>query len=184
MILKAQELDISGGYVFELQKYADDRGEYVETWNENDYLPYLPEGVRFKQDDFSRSWGGVLRGLHGDNQTWKLIQCIYGTLQFVMFDINTHQTFQTVLSSHQHRTYQQILVPPQCANGHLCLSNECIFMYKQSTLYGETKQFTVKYNDPLVKATWPPSNQLYPRISPILSKRDSEGPFIDFGGRN
>ena len=90
-----------------------------------------------------------------------------------MIDIQTLKTFEIVLTD---RIAQQILIPPNCANGHLCLTPECIFQYKQTSYYG-TKQFTVKWNDPVVTKTvkW------YGITNPTLSQRDSEGPFYDFG---
>ena len=172
--MNVEKLPIEGGQLITLKSFTDGRGRYVETWNERDYEQYLPKEETFRQDDYSQSYQGVLRGLHGDYETWKLIQCVYGTLNFVMFDTNTHQTYEIVLTDSNP---QQILVPPQCANGHLCLSPTCIFYYKQTTLYGETKQFTIKWNDPQVKAKWSGIK------NPTLSERDLEGPFLDFGDR-
>jgi len=185
MISTVEKLPIDGAYLFTLSSYNDNRGKYVETWNEKDYAQYLPEGIKFIQDDFSHSYQRTLRGLHGDNKTWKLIQCIYGSINFVMFDINTRKAYEIVLTESNH---QQVLVPPQCANGHLCLSPECIFYYKQSTFYGETEQYTIKWNDPVVinQVKWGNvlriNNYEHPtlKVSPILSERDDAGPFLEF----
>lgn len=166
-----EELPINRAKLFTLSPYIDNRGKYVECWDDKKYAKYIPEEVKFVQDDFSRSYQKVLRGLHGDGETWKLIQCIYGTINFVIFDIETKQSFEIILNDSKP---QQILVPPQCVNGHLCLSPECIFLYKQSTFYGETKQFTIKWNDPIVLK----SGVKWANItSPILSERDLMGPF-------
>ena len=59
----------------------------------------------------------------------------------------------------------QILVPPKFGNGHLVLSEECIFHYKQNTNYDREGQFTIKWNDPLFGFKWKITN-------PILSERD------------
>jgi dTDP-4-dehydrorhamnose 3,5-epimerase len=66
----------------------------------------------------------------------------------------------------------QILVPAGCANGHLCLSERCIFSYKQSELYtGADKQFTVRWNDPKAGIWWPIKD-------PLLSERDSSAALL------
>ena len=65
--------------------FYDYRGEYVETWNIENYkvFDHLVNGgkpIVFKQDDISTSVKHTLRGLHGDDNTWKLVSCIYGLL--------------------------------------------------------------------------------------------------------
>ena len=57
--------------------FHDYRGEYIETWNSEDYKQF---NVEFKQDDISVSRKHTLRGLHGDFETWKLVQCTHGSL--------------------------------------------------------------------------------------------------------
>jgi dTDP-4-dehydrorhamnose 3,5-epimerase len=68
----------------------------------------------------------------------------------------------------------QVLIPPMFANGHYCRTTKCIFHYKQSTYYaGQESQFTVAWNDPNLNIDW----DLF-FDEPLLSKRDSEGPFL------
>ena len=57
--------------------FEDFRGSYVETYNE---ALYREAGitVKFVQDDISVSSRNVLRGIHGDGETWKLISCLFG----------------------------------------------------------------------------------------------------------
>ena len=59
----------------------------------------------------------------------------------------------------------QILVPPKFGNGHLVLSDKCIFHYKQNSEYDRSGQFTIKWNDPTFSFKWKFE-------SPILSERD------------
>jgi dTDP-4-dehydrorhamnose 3,5-epimerase len=152
--------------------FHDFRGKYVETYNEKEYsilTDYNNESLKFVQDDISMSQQHVLRGLHGDFKTWKLIQCLYGSIFVAAVDMRPdspnylkHDTFS--VSEHDRR---QVLIPSGFANGHLCLSDKCIFSYKQTTYYeGQGKQFTVRYDDPSVGITWPVKDV-------ILSKRDS-----------
>ena len=63
--------------------FEDFRGDFVETYNEK---LYQEAGIhaRFVQDDISVSSRHVLRGIHGDQETWKLVSCLYGKLYFVV----------------------------------------------------------------------------------------------------
>ena len=153
--------------------FYDYRGEYIETWNVDNYsifdhLVNDNKPIIFKQDDISTSVKHTLRGLHGDNKTWKLVSCIYGSLLQVVVDMNYDSAtyLDWELFSINDKNRQQILVPPGYANGHLVMSDFGIFSYKQSTLYeGAKEQFTVKWNDPKINIPWPINN-------PILSSRD------------
>jgi len=152
--------------------FYDYRGEYIETWNVENYKVF--KDVTFKQDDISTSVKHTLRGLHGDFTTWKLVSCLYGSLYQVAVDMrpdsNTYLEYETFSLNDKSR--QQVLIPPGFANGHLVMSDFGIFSYKQSTLYGgASKQFTVKWDDPKVGIDWPIDN-------PILSSRDKNAKVI------
>jgi len=148
--------------------FYDFRGEYVETYSEKNYEAIC--GIHFVEDDISRSVFGVARGLHGDEKTWKLIQCLYGSFFFVVVDYRkdspTYLMVETFILNDKNR--KQILVPAGCGNGHLCLTNECLFSYKQSEYYsGAVKQFTLKWNDERFKIHMPISKH-----NIITSERD------------
>ena len=152
--------------------FYDYRGEYVETWNVENYKVF--GDIEFKQDDISTSVKHTLRGLHGDDKTWKLVSCIYGSLLEVVVDMressDTYLEYDMFSINDKNRS--QILIPPGFANGHLVMSDFGIFNYKQSTLYtGASTQFTVKWNDPKLNIPWPID-------SPILSSRDKNADTI------
>ncbi len=174
--------------------HYDYRGEYVETWNAVTYADI--RNIGFVQDDISTSKHGTLRGLHGDYKTWKLIQCLKGEIFVAVVDftmipknykgrkaysqeelfggenqlIEPSKTFgniETFILNDKNRN--QLLIPPGCANGHLVLSDDCIFSYKQSTFYeGADKQFTLAWDCPILNIDWPIKN-------PLLSLRDRQG---------
>jgi dTDP-4-dehydrorhamnose 3,5-epimerase len=154
--------------------FYDYRGEYVETWNQEHYKAFNFGKIEFKQDDISTSVKHTLRGLHGDFETWKLVQCLYGSLLQVVVDMRPDS--ETYLKHDMFpindKNRNQILVPPGFANGHLVMSDFGIFSYKQSTLYkGAGAQFTVRWNDPKVNIAWPIEN-------PILSSRDKNAKLL------
>jgi len=150
-----------------LDVFADHRGEYVETYNEALYRQH-GIGVKFVQDDISVSARHVLRGLHGDGDTWKLISCISGSIYFVVVNCETASpefgTWQSFELSDRKR--QQVLVPPKYGNGHLVLSDTAVFHYKQSTYYDPAAQFSYRWDDPRFNIRWPVKD-------PILSRRDA-----------
>jgi len=147
--------------------FQDFRGSYVETYNEELYNR-AGINIRFIQDDISVSSKNVLRGIHGDGETWKLVSCLYG--EFYLVVVNWDEAspqfgqWESFTLSDQNRL--QVLVPPKFGNGHLVLSELAIFHYKQSTYYNRAGQFTILWNDPKLNINWPVDN-------PITSKRDS-----------
>ena len=144
----------------------DSRGTYVETYNEKLYTE-AGINVKFVQDDISVSSRNVLRGIHGDSETWKLVSCLYGEFYLVVVNWDNASPqlgkWESFVLSDQNRL--QVLVPPKFGNGHLVLSELAIFHYKQSTYYNRSRQFTLLWNDPKLDIRWPVNN-------PILSRRD------------
>ena len=116
----------------------------------------------------------VLRGIHGDYNTAKLINCLEGEFYLVVVNnIPDHKQFRQWVSFNlsEYNRYQ-VFVPPGFGNGHLVLTERAIFSYKQSSYYNPKGQFTILWNDPKLNLCWPINN-------PILSKRDQIGHFID-----
>ena len=147
--------------------FKDFRGSYIETYNEK---IYNRSGIKqkFIQDDISFSKKNVLRGIHGDHKTWKLISCLFGEfiLAVVNNDIKSKNYRKHFLIKLSDKNRFQVLVPPKHGNGHLVTSNHAIFHYKQTTEYNRKSQFTIKWNDKDLKINWPVKR-------PILSKRDN-----------
>lgn len=168
-MITVETTQLPGVLLIKPSTFSDFRGEYVEIYNEELYRKNGIE-VAFIQDDISMSYKNVLRGIHGDEATWKLISCLHGEFYLVVLnydkgsrDFGKWQSF-TLSDKNRH----QVLVPPKFGNGHFVLSERAIFHYKQSTYYDPGKQFTVKWNDPRFNISWPAKE-------PVLSKRDESG---------
>jgi len=146
--------------------FEDFRGTYVETYNEKIYRE-AGIGVGFVQDDISTSSRHVLRGIHGDLSTWKLISCLYGKFYLVVVNWDEaspqYRKWQGFTLSDSNRL--QVLVPPKFGNGHVVLSDVAVFHYKQSSYYDRSGQFTILWNQPELRIWWPVKN-------PIVSRRD------------
>ena len=165
------KMELDGVLLIKPDVFEDHRGEYTETYNVD---LYRKQGitVNFVQDDISVSTQHVLRGIHGDGESWKLISCLHGRFYFAVVncdrassDFGKWQSF--TLSDRNHL---QVLVPPKYGNGHVVLSEKAIFHYKQTTTYDPKKQFTYTWDDPMLNIWWPIKN-------PILSWRDEFGRF-------
>ncbi len=167
--MEVHKTNLEGVLQIKLDVFEDFRGEYVETYNEALYSEHGID-VKFIQDDISVSSQNVLRGIHGDSTTWKLISCLHGKFYLVVVNGDGQSgdfgKWQSFLLSARNR--MQVLVPPKYGNAHLVLSETAIFHYKQSTYYDRSKQFTYKWDDPRFNIWWPTDN-------PILSQRDQGG---------
>ena len=146
--------------------FEDFRGTYVETYNEQLYKQ-AGIAVDFVQDDISVSARHVLRGIHGDGETWKLVSCLFG--KFYLVVINWDDTspqfgeWESFVLSDVNRL--QVLIPPKFGNGHVVLTEQAIFHYKQSSYYNAAGQFTLIWDDPKLNIWWPVKE-------PLVSRRD------------
>jgi len=156
--------DLEGVKLIKPTIYEDFRGTNFESYNASNYYQ-IPN--QFVVDSISTSRQHVLRGIHGDNRTTKLISCLYGTIYFVVLDCRpdseTYHQWQSFTLSDQNK--HQILVPPGFGNAHLVMSEQCVFSYKLDQYYDRESQFTLKWNDERFNIYWPIKN-------PILSERD------------
>ena len=149
--------------------FHDYRGEMWTFWEEETNI--LPLQHEFKISKFTRSRKNVLRGLHGDNETWKYISCVWGEIYLVVVDNRKDSVNYLKWDSFTvtDRNHLSVLVPPGFVNGHLCLSEECLFHYAQSypsTYVDVDEQDVLKWNDVRLGIDWPTG------VKPILSERD------------
>lgn len=150
-----------------LNPFKDFRGKYLEIYN-SILFKKTKKKVKFIQDDISVSKKNVLRGIHGDKKTWKLITCIEGKFKLLVVnnDKKSKQFKKWQMFTLSENNNHQVLVPPKFGNAHFVLSKRAIFHYKQNTMYDRKSQFTIKWNDPLYKFNWPKTGKK------IISKRD------------
>jgi dTDP-4-dehydrorhamnose 3,5-epimerase len=173
MPITTRQTNLADVTLIQPSTFEDHRGTYVETYNVADYVA---NGITidFVRDDISTSSKHVLRGIHYDNKTWKLIQCMFGRIYFVVVDMRPdspqYLKWQSFVLSSENRT--QILVPPGFGNGHLVLSNRCIFHYKMSAYYDPDNEKILRWDDPRVGVFWPVKD-------PQLSMKDSDAALLD-----
>jgi len=150
--------------------YREFRGEIFTTYHTK-FHPVnklLPNSVEI-HNRFSKSYKGVLRGLHYDTKTWKLVQAVLGDIYLVVLDVreesNTYGKWESYIIT--EKSQQQVLIPPGFANGHFALT-DCMFHYTlfyEGSFVDESKQGVIKWNDPRFNMEWPSQ-------TPILQRRD------------
>lgn len=163
--IKVTECPIRGLYVIEPTVHGDDRGYFMETYNQNDFREHGLNMV-FVQDNQSLSHKGVLRGLHfqKSHPQGKLVRVIRGTVFDVAVDLRRDSEsfgnwYGVVLSEENKK---QFYVPEGFAHGFLVLSDWAEFCYKVTDFYHPEDEAGIAWNDPDIGICWPGVNGSYP----------------------
>lgn len=167
------ETAIEGPLIIEPRVFGDERGFFMETWNE---AAFAKAGLdlTFVQDNHSRSQKGVLRGLHFQNPgpQGKLVRVTNGAVFDVAVDLReASPTFGkwagVELSAQNKRLFW---VPEGFAHGFLTLEDDTDFLYKCTAPYAPASEHTLAWDDPTVGIDWPVDD-----LDPIISEKDARG---------
>lgn len=165
--------DIEGLYVIEPTVFKDERGYFVETYNQNDMKEAELDMV-FVQDNQSMSTRGVLRGLHFQKQfpQGKLVRVVRGKVFDVAVDLRSDSKtygkwFGVELSA---ENMKQFYIPEGFAHGFLVLSDEAEFCYKCTDFYHPGDEGGLAWNDPEIGVEWP----LEEGVDLIISEKDQK----------
>ena len=152
--------------------FGDQRGFFLETYEQKRYQEMLNINLTFVQDNHSRSQKNVLRGLHfqKENPQGKLVRVVRGEVFDVAVDIRkdslTYGKWVGVILSEDNKS--QLWIPPGLAHGFLVMSDIADFEYKCTNYYDPNSERCLLWNDPTVNINWPIS-------TPILSDKDRLG---------
>lgn len=153
--------------------FKDERGFFLVSYQEEVFRKELGLNVSFIQDNHSRSFRNVLRGLHYQvkHPQGKLVRVVSGAVYDVVVDIrkdspNFGQWVGGELSAENHK---MIWVPPGFAHGFFVLSDYADFLYKVTDIYAPQYERTLIWNDPDVAIDWQTDT------TPKLSEKDSQG---------
>ena len=169
------ETDIPGVLLIEPKVFGDDRGWFMESWQQ---VRYADAGVggRFVQDNLAYSRKGVLRGLHVQNPygQGKLVQVLIGEVFDVAVDVRRGSPhFGTWVGVHlSGDNRRQFYVPEGFAHGYYVLSEQALFAYKCTDLYHPETQFSLRWDDPALGIDWPLEGQ------PELADKDRDAPLL------
>ena len=167
--------EVNDVLIIEPKIFQDNRGFFMESWNQKLFNDAVGREINFVQDNHSRSSIGVLRGLHYQNPVaqGKLIRVIEGEILDVAVDIRKNSsTFgKYVAINLSANNYRQLWVPEGCAHGFQALVPESELIYFHTAFYSATAEAGVHVQDPDLAIDWPlPVNN--------LSVRDSELPTV------
>ena len=165
-----ESTEISGIYILSPSVSEDARGNIWTSFLKEEVERLLPNNLYFKHDKFSTSKHNVLRGVHGDTKSWKLVTCVYGEIQQVVVDLRedspTYQKWQDFIINKNNQ--QLILIPPNMGNAYYVNSPEAVYHYKYAydgNYIDADEQCTVEWDDDKIGIKGL-SN------APILSNRD------------
>ena len=149
---------------------SNDKRGYIWTSFDKNLKKILPNEISFKHDKFSLSKQNVLRGIHGDNKSWKLVSCVYGEIMQVVVDLRKDSKTYLKWQSFDLKGSRNnlVLIPPNMGNAFYVRSSEALYHYKlayEGDYFDANQQFSIQWNDKKININWP-SN------SPILSSRD------------
>jgi len=172
--MKFHETPIAGVMLIEPQVFGDQRGFFMETWQEPKFTAAGISAV-FVQDNHSRSTQWTLRGMHlqVEHTQGKLVRVTAGSVYDAVVDLrHSSPTFGrswgVELSSENHR---MLWVPPGLAHGMLVTSATADFLYKCTDVYSPAHERTLAWNDPVARIEWP----LPAGMEPKLSAKDQTG---------
>ncbi|WP_242139320.1 MULTISPECIES: dTDP-4-dehydrorhamnose 3,5-epimerase [unclassified Sphingomonas] len=164
------ETALSDVLILEPKVYGDDRGFFLESWND---ATFKAQGLdwNFVQDNHSRSAKGVLRGLHYQqpNPQGKLVRVVSGSVFDVAVDIRKGSpTFGKWVGVHLSAANKRMVwIGPGLAHGFLSLEDDTDFLYKCTQAYSPADEHAVLWNDPEIGIEWPLDG-----IEPMLSAKD------------
>lgn len=171
-----KETKIKDCVIIEPKVHGDERGFFLESFQDKRYSEKAGIKLPFVQDNHSRSSKNVLRGLHFQKTKpqGKLVRVIKGEVFDVAIDIRPNSpTFGEstfVILSDENK--KQFWVPPGFAHGFLVLSDYADFEYKVTDYYDPSDEGSIIWNDPDLKIPWPITSD------PVLSEKDSQAPFF------
>ena len=183
--MQVERFPIEGPLLLRPNVIGDDRGFFLEAWNERRFAAVLglsPEQApRFCQDNQSRSCRGVLRGLHYQVEPepqGKLVRCLAGEIFDVAVDIRrSSPSFgQWVGARLSGSNHQQLWVPVGFAHGFLTLSESAEVLYKTAGFWNRTCERSLLWNDPAIGITWP--TEALEGQEALLSAKDAEAPTL------
>lgn len=167
--------EIEGVYVIEPKVFGDNRGYFMETYNEQEFknngLDY-----NFVQDNQSKSKKGVLRGLHFQktHPQAKLVRVLEGEVFDVAVDLRkgskTYGKWVGVILSEENK--KQFMIPRGFAHGFVVLSETAVFAYKCDDFYHPEDEGGIMWNDPDINIEWPYHGEL------LLSEKDKVHPLL------
>lgn len=174
--MQIEHTAIEGVLILRPKVFGDERGFFLESFNQRAFDAAVGREVRFVQDNHSRSARGVLRGLHfqrAPNAQGKLVRVAQGSVWDVAVDIRPGSaTFGRWVGVELSGANQvQFWLPEGMAHGFVVLSDSADFLYKTTDYYAPQAEGAIRWNDPDLAIAWPALGS-----PPMLSGKDAAAP--------
>ena len=171
--MQVTPMAIADVLIFEPRLFGDERGFFMESFNQKAFDAAVGHEVRFVQDNHSRSARGVLRGLHYQlppHAQGKLVRVTQGRVFDVAVDIRPGSpTFgQWVGAELSESNNRQMWIPPGLAHGFLVLSDTADFLYKTTDYYAPQAERSLRWDDERLAIAWPDAG-----VPVVLSAKDA-----------
>lgn len=158
--------------IFEPRVFQDQRGFFVESFNQRVFDESVGIHYSFVQDNHSSSTANILRGLHYQvkNVQGKLVRTVVGSIYDVAIDIRQHSpTFgKSVAQILSAENKKQLWIPPGFAHGFYVLSETADVLYKATDFYSPEYERSIAWDDPFLDIQWPTGGK-----RPLLSDKDA-----------
>ena len=169
---------LPGVLILEPKVFGDERGFFMESFNQRAFDAAVGASVVFVQDNHSCSQRGVLRGLHYQlppHAQGKLVRVVRGSAFDVAVDVRKASvTFGHWLGVTLDATTQrQMWIPPGFAHGFLALEDDTHFLYKTTDYYARDCERAIAWNDPVIGVDWPLVGG-----APLLADKDAAAPYL------
>ncbi|MGC0834946.1 dTDP-4-dehydrorhamnose 3,5-epimerase [Pantoea agglomerans] len=164
--------------IIEPKVFGDERGFFLESFNQSIFDNAVGRHVDFVQDNHSMSKKGVLRGLHyqlAPHAQGKLVRCVEGEVFDVAVDIRrSSETFGQWVGVHlSAENNRQLWIPEGFAHGFITLSDRVQFIYKTTNYYAPQSERSILWNDPQINIEWPEVEEM------TLSGKDRDGVLLN-----
>ncbi|MFK7001195.1 dTDP-4-dehydrorhamnose 3,5-epimerase [Flavobacterium oreochromis] len=173
------ETKLKGCFVLEPKVIHDERGYFMESFNQNTFNKGIGAEVNFVQDNQSYSSKGVLRGLHyqcGEYAQAKLVRVLEGEVLDVAVDLrpdsDTYGQYYSILLTAENK--KQFYIPRGFAHGFIVLSHTATFFYKCDNFYNKDSEGGLIYNDRTLAIDWG-----MPETDLIISEKDKILPTLE-----
>jgi len=172
------ETKLKGCFIIEPNFFVDERGHFMESFNEKSFNTAIKTQVHFVQDNQSFSTRGVVRALHyqiGEDAQAKLVRVLSGKVLDIAVDLRKESpTFGHHLAIElSSENKKQLFIPRGFAHGFITLSETVEFFYKCDNYYNKSAEAGIRYDDEELGINW-----IMPKRQYILSAKDIKLPLL------
>lgn len=175
--MRITETSLKDAYIISCNRYEDERGFFMESFNKKQFEEVTNLKIDFVQDNHSKSFKNVLRGLHYqvNKPQGKIVRCLSGAVFDVIVDLRkSSPTFLKWFGIKLMTNNIQLWVPPGFAHGFYTLTETAEITYKTTDYYYPEFDRTLIWNDKKLNIEWGVGESL-----PLVSQKDSIGKSSD-----